>query len=348
MFFAAADALVATIAFFDLFDIALSSAEVWTYCASHQGAPHCLSDIEGLLRNDPRLARRDGLWMLAGRQDLSRMRVARGFSVHERWAIAVKAARFAAFVPFLHLFAVCNTLGYGVAKEQSDIDVLVIAGRKRIWTTRFLLTAILQLARLRRHNAVISRRICLSFYITTDALTVAALAIDPLDPYLAWWVGSVVPLVDRGAYADFVTANRPLVERYRKESILRDPPPLVIPSHPSVIPSQAKGSRTAHFFEYLLSGHLGDLLESFLRFTQLQKIQHSSLGKIREHPTSVVISDHVLKFHENDRRAALRDAWRDRLRELGIMIDFQSVIPSSTGGSARGGSLSKAEGSRIV
>ncbi len=328
MFLTASDALVATIAFFDQFDVALSSAEVWMYCALYKGESCSLNEVEGMLENDSRLACRDGLWMLVGRQDLARVRVARGFPVHERWATASRAARLARLVPYLRLFAVCNTLGYGVAKEESDIDVFVVAERGRLWTTRFLLTGLLHVLRLRRHHAVIARRICLSFYVATDALAVAPLAIDGFDPYLAWWVGSVVPLVDRGVYADFVTANRPFVERYRKTFIPRQPPPIVIQDHPPVIPSRTEGSRhvTASFvtrvLESLLGGLLGDGIERILKKIQLRKMTRSSAGKHRENPTSVVISDHVLKFHENDRRTAIRDAWITRLEAFGIRVEI--------------------------
>ncbi len=345
------DALVATIALFDGFDIALSSAEVWMYCAAYQEKSYSLSQVEGLLSADNRLECTNGLWTLAGRTDLARIRVVRGFPVHERWAIAGRAACLAALVPFLQLFAVCNTFGYGVAKEDSDIDVFVVALHRRLWTVRFLLTVMLHVLRLRRHGSRIAKRICLSFFVATDSLCMAPLSLflepiplfpDPSggatqeapDPYLAWWVGSVIPLVDRGAYADFITANRPFIERYRKEFTPRLPPPSVIASPAKslserspegrqsnahdVIPSRAEGSRLASITEYFLSGRLGDGVESLLCFIQLRKIARSSIGKHRENPTSVVVSDHVLKFHENDRRAAIRDQWIERLAELGI------------------------------
>ena len=312
MFRSAADALVATVAYFDLFDIALSTAELSFYCFRFDGAPLGFVAVDEQLRPDSRVITHDGFWMLSGRATLAASRVMKGAEVHQKWAVAARAARLAVAIPFVRLFAVCNTMGYGVAKADGDIDTFVIVERRRLWITRWVLTAVLHVARLRRHGVRIANRICLSFYVATDALGIAPLAIDGLDPYLAWWVGSVVPLVDRGAYNDFIVANLPLVQRYQRTFLPRALPPVIFPER----------SRGASFFasalESLLSGRVGDALEWFFRTIQLRKIARSSQGRVRESSTSVVVSDHVLKFHENDRRAAIRDAWLAQLRELGV------------------------------
>ncbi len=269
--------------------------------------------------------------MLKGRDGLVAVRQARSSAVHRKWATAQCAGRFASLVPFVRFFGVCNTLGYGGAKEDSDIDVFVIARRRRLWTVRFLLTAILSVARLRRHATEIRNRVCLSFYVATDALSMAPLSLDPdpsggttdvaPDPYLAWWVESVVPLVDRDhTYEKFIVANRPFVERYRKEFQARQLPPIVL------FPERSRrASIVAHVLERFLGGRVGNAMEFVLKKMQLRKIARSSVGKRRENPTSVVVSDHVLKFHENDRRTAIREQWLKSLEELGITVENPSL-----------------------
>jgi len=331
MFRSAPDALVATIAFFDFFDLPLTSFEAWAFLFQYDAPAVSLGELETMLSRDQRLVSTDGYWMLIGREGIARTRQARSAAVHQKWEITRRASVLASRIPFLKLFAVCNTMGYGVAKEESDVDVFVVAGPGRVWTTRLLLTALLHLARLRRHGSQIRSRICLSFYVTTDALSMVPLALDDgSDPYLAWWVGSVVPLVDRGAYADFITANRPFVERYRQQFPLRERPPIAV-NHGAW--GMGHGTRTV--FEWILAGWVGDLAESLVRLLQYKKIKRSSHGKTRENRTAVVVSDHVLKFHEHDRRRALRDQWLRRVEEL--------ATPTAVGGFRPGGRIKNNE-----
>ncbi len=50
------------------------------------------------------------------------------------------------------MVALCNSRAMGEADENSDIDLFIIAKKKNLWTTRFVVTFIAALFGVRRRN----------------------------------------------------------------------------------------------------------------------------------------------------------------------------------------------------
>lgn len=72
-------------------------------------------------------------------------------------------------LPFTRMVALTGSLAEGRATEKSDIDFFVQVKAGHIWTSRLIITAILQLFGLRRTDGNISGKICLNWFAIFNA-----------------------------------------------------------------------------------------------------------------------------------------------------------------------------------
>ena len=91
-------------------------------------------------------------YVLNGRDKLVDIRKARKFIAEKFWGRTRQYGQYIVKVPFVKMVAVCNSLAYDNATEQSDIDLFIVIEKGRMWIARFLITLILQFHGVRRHG----------------------------------------------------------------------------------------------------------------------------------------------------------------------------------------------------
>lgn len=192
--------------------------------------------------------------------------------------------------PQILLIALCNSRAMGEADENSDIDLFIIAKKGNLWTVRFIVTILTSILGVRRRNThglqkwtpeYIKRtkdRFCLSFFITEEAMNFQNIRLQPNDPYLDRWIYTLIPLINKNAtYEHFMEANW-------------------------VEPTQTWVNPSWKLFLIRLGNIFGffSLFESVVKKVWLPKTlkTYETLGK----PWWVVISDSMLKFHDQDVR----------------------------------------------
>lgn len=296
--------MLRTLAFFDLFDHPLTRYELYAWMQRERWCSwdtFCM-ELVGL-ESEGRVRSIDGMVMLAGREQLVETRRGRQAVVARNMKRAIRTARLLRSVPFVEMAAVCNRLSVGHPHEESDIDVFIVIHDGRLWFGRLLVTAMVHLFGLRRHGNHIAGRVCLSFYLTPKAAALDAIALrDYDDVYLRYWVTHLTPLfARRGVMEDFWRANtwahKALHQTPRPAPFLNGRVPIVV-----------------RIVEWLLSGWIGNLCEQVSRAVQLQRMGSSAVGR----DTAIVISDIMLKFHENDRRQWYAEEWATHLRAMGV------------------------------
>jgi len=124
------------------------------------------------------------------------------------------------------------------------------------------------------------------------------LQIKPEDPYLAYWTKLLSPIYGEKTYEEFQNENSEwLAEKYGLRFSESGNKHMYVHSE----------SKKKKFFEWLLNGYIGDLIEVLLKKTlkkkTLRKMKH--LGP----EASVIVSDDILKFHNHDKRVEYRDNW---------------------------------------
>lgn len=304
-----AASVVKTIAYFDIFDHPLTRQELYRFlwqAERGEAFEPFLRKLDVLITENM-LEERHGYLFSPGREHIVETRERRVWYVEQKMRIAQRAAKKFRWVPFCRAMFVCNQIEVGVTKE-SDIDVFVVVRAGRIWITRLLVTIVATLFGFRRSGAHVANHICLSFYCADDALDFDAIRIETLpDVYQAYWIDQLIPVYDpERVHADIQAQNvwqRELLPNRREHARLIDR---------WAVRDSRVSKAMKRFFEIAWSGAYGNMLEAQARKMQQQKMKRNVSSKLHENNTDVIVSDRMLKFHENDRRRQFQHTWNQR------------------------------------
>jgi len=310
-------AILRTLAYFDIFDYPLTVSELWRWLWPDPAQPVgevTVEQVQQALKFDElrgRVGMVDDYVVLTGREGIVKTRSDRQPANVRKWKRAESAARFLELVPFVQLVAVSNTLAINNARPESDIDFFIVTSGQHIWIARFLVTGIISLLGWRRHGQKITNRICLSFYITTSALDLSPLKSAEPDPHFTFWVSQIVPLMDDDqTYEKFRAANpwvtATLPNAWKEASTGR------------VLAPNSSLCSIKKFYEVFFSSPIGIPIENWTRNHQMKRFTNDTTGKSKEPGNDVIISEDVLKFHEEDRRGKYNQKVGDRLKGLGL------------------------------
>jgi hypothetical protein len=191
--------------------------------------------------------------------------------------------------------AAVNSIAFMNTNEQSDIDLFVITKPKSIWSTRFWMVA--PFIALRKRPGVSHQDpFCFSFFVTTQALAMDHLRLKEGDHYFAFWLRSLVPMFDHDQHLEKLENENTWVDHLLPNASSRHVHPLHQSKH-----------------ALLMIPHVG-ILEAFFRSLS-QKRFPLTIRNLANKDSRVVISDHVLKFHEMDRRAEFENTYRELVKQ---------------------------------
>jgi hypothetical protein len=312
------NSILTTLAYFDVFDYPLTFLELGRYLYTEN--TENLEDTEIAKQLQPQHHKgagqafecKEGYCFLSGREELVAKRQANIWLVERKMKKAIKGIKKIARVPFVRAVFVCNTVsGIGI-EDGSDIDVLIIVKKGRIFLARAIATFYLSLLNLRRTRRKIKNKICLSFYLADDNLNLSGIAFEK-DIYLMYWLAQLIPVYDPdNLFLSLQKANtwvnKFLPNAFQKFNILSR--------------WQVKNNKTSqgfkNFFERVWQAGYGDLLEKQAKDMQLNKMKMNHRSVQNEADTRVIVNDQMLKFHEKDRREEYRDLWEKKCETLGI------------------------------
>lgn len=234
------------------------------------------------------------------------------------WAKAKRYVRFLQAVPFLKMVAVCNNLAFGKVHKNSDIDLFIISKKNRLFIVRSFVTLFLQILGVRRHGKNIKARFCLSFFIDEESMDLSKIAIKN-DIYLAYWVKSMVPLIERGVYKDFISKNRWAGYYFKNNEEF-------CTGRNKIIKESVILNFFRKIFELILNRKFGDFLENKLKKWQIKRA-NKKINNAGD-KSSIIVSDHILKFHNIDRRREYRRLWSKKYgNELITDEKFSRLFP---------------------
>lgn len=322
------DAILLSLSYLDAVGVAPTAYEVWRCLPRYQAS---YGEVYRVLRSDPllrTLLHRDRGHVSLQSDEHIDERLQRGKYSERKWRRARSTAAALSLVPFVTSVSVANTVATGTARAESDVDLLITVKPGRMWTARLLATGVAFAMGRFRHGQRVADRMCLSFYLADDALDLAPLALDGDDPYLAHWAGSLGTIWER---RDATTLGERLFSAN----------PWITQLMPNMAPQQPADRRRVpplidrltrplrSLTERLLSGTRGTKLEQRLRARQLRRMEKFAPSEIRTSTQHIVISDSVLKFHEQDRRTWFRERTLATYQRLaaGEMPDQSSEQP---------------------
>lgn len=279
-------AIVRTAAWFSLFDYPLTAFEIWKWL----GLKSSLVEVEKALAESVwlrgRLEFHGGFFVLGGRpaETLIALRQERWLEAARKFKKLNRAARYFSLFPFVRAVFACNTLAWRHTAPASDIDLFIVVAPGTIWLARFLFVTPFRLLG-RRPKQTVADPFCFSFFVTDDNLSLEKLLLPDGDPYMAYWLASLVPVFDRGEI------QRRLTEKNK----------WIFGSLPNAFSNFSNEKN-----RFFLPLNFLRVFEGLAKRLQ-EKFFPPQIKAAANLDSRVVISDSVLKFHLNDRRAYFRD-----------------------------------------
>ncbi len=300
-------AVLATLAYFDQFQYPLTLEETERFLFQLEPDRH---HIEITLHESQQIQGRGSYFQLTQDADHIAERHLRALVAKRLWKRVNRFRPIFGLIPYIKLVAVCNNLAINNSKPGSDIDLFIVTKPGRLFTSRLILTLWLQLFGVRRYGSKISERFCLSFFATEENLDFTFVKKEPLDIYLAYWFQTLQPIQgDREIYEKLLQKNNDWLQK-----IFTRPP------HPNMhrFKEAPWWSRTIrHLQEKILNTSLGDKIEEKLENWQITRAQKKRDLVERDNPEhGIIISRHMLKFHNIDRRKLFYKNWIQTLEIL--------------------------------
>ncbi|MCX6794054.1 MAG: hypothetical protein NTY06_03025 [Candidatus Gottesmanbacteria bacterium] len=184
------DAIIATLAYADVFDYPLTHQEVLLWFLYY---PVHFTDIPKGIGS--RVKNKKAPWQTG------------------KWAIASRASRWLSIVPTIQLVGVTGGLAMNNASRDDDIDLFFIVADGTLWVSRMMATLLMDILGLRRHpkDQQVANKVCLNMFMTESAMSLAR---HDRDCFTAHEVLQMAPLWEqKGTYRIFLRTNR-WVARY--------------------------------------------------------------------------------------------------------------------------------------
>ncbi|MFH0857311.1 MAG: hypothetical protein V1848_01025 [Candidatus Magasanikbacteria bacterium] len=306
-------AIIDTLSYFDIFHYPLTREELFSFLWKESGKVHKSYFFEELshLVEKQEIGEKNGLYFLLGSENATESRMEKEWILHEKIKRAQRAVQILQYIPYIRAVFLCNQF-FISTRNESDIDVLIITQPRRIWMVRFFSLFFMGLLRMRIKKGKEKNKICLSFFVTEDSLNFSSLALPEKDIYLAYWIVNLVPLMDpHTLYQRILKENKYWLKHFlpniREEYMFH---PLLRVKENFII----KYIRI--FFERGWRDGYGDLVQEQMMEMQKKKLEMNNLLKDRE-DKSIVVNDHMLKFHGNDRRLFYKNEWIKRIEMYG-------------------------------
>lgn len=326
--------ILATVSYYDIFDYPLTGFEIWRYliCAKDfkgsdfkaglprhsfesAGSPRysviaTAGDVFSALHESELLkthiGHNFGFYYLLGRERIVEKRLWRKKLADQKWKKLKRVFKILALVPYVRGIFVSGSLAMENSKDDSDVDIIVVAKSGRIWTVRTLMTLLTFMLGVRRHGEKTKDRICLNHYIIDESLRIPFESLYNAESY--------VHLLN--VYVE----DAEIFRRFQEENIwLRK----YIINYQSTELHSARAVRKNKFFlvlvrisEAVLGSVAGDRLEKIFSAVESKRIQRDPL--YLKAGGRITIDNTQLEFHPDSHEHFIMPEFNRRMRDLGL------------------------------
>ena len=284
-------AVVATLAYADVFGHALTATEVHRHLIAVRATP---TQVRAALAQVGGLSRGNGYYALPGRQAVVATRLRRAATAARLWPRALRWGRALAALPFVRMVAVTGALAVDCVEQGADVDFLIVAATGRVWVCRALVVALARVVSLR------GAALCPNYLLSEDALEIPVRSL-----YTAHELVQMVLIAGRPTFLKMIHAN-PWVAEFL---------PNANAAH--TVPDDARlvGGALTRLAETPLCGKFGDLLESRLRLWQSARLRRKiEAGQLGGREASFGADGY--KGHFDAHGEQIMASWEARLHEL--------------------------------
>ncbi|MCC7523124.1 hypothetical protein IT407_05005 [Candidatus Uhrbacteria bacterium] len=212
---------------------------------------------------------------------------------------ARRVVRWLARLSGIRFVALCNTTSLGHARDEGDLDFFIVTRSGSIWQSRLCATLPFKILGIRPKPGMSERdAVCLSYFVDDTHLDLASHMLEHDDPYFRHWFLSLLPLYDDGVSVQLWHANTAILSRHPSAMPWIPNQDLLVKPARVTLPVFAWLERPAKWLQY--------------------KLFNTRIKQAMNKDTSVIVHDHVLKFHVDDGREKFRQAYRDICTKYGI------------------------------
>jgi hypothetical protein len=197
-------------------------------------------------------------------------------------------------IPFVEQIFLCNSISFNALDENSDIDLFIIAEPWRIRTVKFRSMILFALKWAKRFWKKSRKKICLSFFITSDSQNLYPISLPSLDIYLAYRIAHLVLIYqpDEEINNSFFESNKWvkwILPNYQEKQTIS-----------LWIKPFTWNTKFKNIVETLWDWFLWNIFEWIVKHIQkaiirLKRLRNPVWNK------DVIISDTMLKFHQDIR-----------------------------------------------
>ncbi len=299
-----ASGIIATLAFFSLYNLPLSAKRLQELLAQSRAN---LAEVEIVLNQ---LVANQKILQVGSLYSLKRWDVAaynaNQIELTKKWSKIDRWFNWLSFLPFVRGIAVINSLALGTSDADSDIDFFVITKPNRLYFVRSIIIVLFRILGVYKTRNRIKDRFCFGFFVDEQSLEFEKLMLKPRDPYFVYWLASLRPITGRQAYRRLMENNSwlnnhfPNFDARQRELTLK-------PNHPLI--------RLMKGMAEILLWLPASLAEPILR-----RIHIRHTFKLAENNTvtsSTIANRSMLKLHGYDVRAEIAQAYEKALQSLG-------------------------------
>jgi hypothetical protein len=189
-------AIIQAVVYADIFDSALTPAEIRRYLVDVAASLEQVEAALGAGLIPEALSCSQGCIVLPQRESAAELRRQRAQLAERLWPRAIRYGQLIGRLPFVRMVAVTGALAVDNVEPSADIDYMIVTETGRLWVCRALIIAVVRLA------AVRGDVICPNYLLAEHAL-----AISERTLYAARELAQMVPVCGHAVYGQLRAAN---------------------------------------------------------------------------------------------------------------------------------------------
>lgn len=286
--------ILATLAYHDIFDYPLKAEEVHRFLIDKKVDKSQVATQLNKLTSKSTIGQKQGFYYLKNRSTLVKTRLAREKHSEKKFKRALFYASLLKIIPTIKLAAVSGALAMENSNKNDDIDIIIIASRGYLWTTRFFANLILWPFKRDPRGKHLSNKACLNLFLDEKALK-----IKDQNLYTAHEICQIKPILDRdNTYQKFIRANL-WIKKY-----LPNWKPEIVNSKSKIV--NRKGKKAIYLPFTINNSPTENILKSF------------QLSYMRSKISTERIWDKQLFFHPANTQEKVLSEYRKRLKKLNL------------------------------
>jgi len=300
------DAILATLAFFSIFQVPIDFEKLWKFLYKQHASRQDLKKSLDELQANKKVVQQGDLYALTPWDERiyfqNQEEIKKRFNKIKRfeWLLQV--------IPFVRSMAIINSLALGTADAQSDIDFFVVTRKGTLYFVRTIIILLFKSLGLYKTKGKIKEHFCFGFYTTQDNLDFSSILLSGDDVYFSFWLASMQPIFGEPTYFQTIAINN---------WVNRDFPNFVLDRD---ILARNKNSKVSMFIKFFLEILLFIPAVVFEPVLAQVHIRHTfKLPENHWETSTTIANSKMLKLHSLDIRKAVRLKFYQILTRLGVI-----------------------------